>query len=146
MKNTVASLNLQRTLVCRHLCATWVLGWMLAFTNPVDAQPETLVVKQVQGTASKIILQGEIVGEIRRKDRSDLYLAGGQKLLTIRTAGSAALRFPRTITTVASLEGHHLDYRYTELTPPLPIKLEGMEGNSAADRQRIEDYFRKLGI
>jgi len=73
MKNAVASLNLQRTLVCRHLCATWVLGWMLTFTNPVDAQPETLVVKQVQGTASKIILQGEIVGEIRRKDRSDLY-------------------------------------------------------------------------
>ena len=145
-KNVVAGLNLPRTSVCRHLCATWVLGWMLALTNPVDAQPETLVVKQVEGTASKIIVQGEIIGEIRHKAGSDLYFADGHKLLTIQTEGSAALRFPRTITTVASLEGHHLDYSYTELTPPLPIKLEGMEGNSTADRQPIEDYFRNLGI
>jgi len=146
MKSPVVSLNLQRTSVCRHLCAMWVLGWMLAFANPVDAQPKTSVAKQAEGTTSKIIVQGEIIGEIRHKGASDFYLAGGRKLLTIRTEGSAALRFPRTITTVASLEGRHLDYRYTELTPPLPIKLEGMEGNSTADRQRIEDYFRKLGI
>ena len=146
MKNSVASLDLQRTSVCRHLCAMWLLGWVLAFTNPVDARPETLIVKRVEGTASKIILQGEIIGEIHHKGGSALYLAGGQKLLTIRTEGSASLCFPRTITTIARLEEQHLDYSYTELTPALPIKLEGIEGNSTADRQRIEDYFRNLGI